>query len=73
MATLTITGDTYRGRDWLKEQGFSWDSVAKEWSVEYERVDDKIELPAAITTQAHYEHAVKCHCKGRGISFDWGC
>lgn len=30
--TLTVTGDTYKARTWLKENGWKWDADSKSWS-----------------------------------------
>jgi hypothetical protein len=34
ITTLTVSGDTYRARTWLKDNGYKWDADAKTWSRE---------------------------------------
>jgi len=44
MTTKSITiakGNTYNAKDYLKEAGFTWDSILKRWTIATENFDHK--------------------------------
>lgn len=63
--TLTISGDTYKAREQLKSEKFTWDSGNKSWSREV-NVDDEGKVYYGEFEQgsmANYRHHWKCYCK----------
>ena len=66
---MTVSGDTYKARTKLKDEGFTWDANAKEWSREYVAVDTEFG-PGYADAKGHVkgtlkqiESMIRCYAK----------
>lgn len=74
--TLTISGDTYKAREWLKSNGYTWDSDSKSWSRAVVPAVNKMTKAEGfgdlngnyIGTAAEIAHSVKCYAKSQRVA-----
>lgn len=63
--TMTVSGETYKAREKMKDEGFSWDANSKSWSREYTQDGDvfRDDMGNDRGTMESIRHMIRCYAK----------